>query len=488
VKPRSFVGAVATSLLVLGACDKNNPTTPDATAITSAADAGPSEVTVLVTADENGYLLAQDPAKKGGAAQIFGVWRTEDHHTIGKDAPTLVLSTGDHWGGSSISSFYGGEPMAEVMSRMGYAGSGLGNHELDFGRDQFKKNQEKGGFGYVASNVTALDDDAKSLKLEPFHVYDRNGFKIGVIALSSTDTPKTAMAGRFDGLKVSPYEEALGTQLPAVWGQSADAVIVLADECPTVLAPILEKHADWKITAVVGGHCPQPVDTKAGKVPLLSPPKHLQGFARVKLMFDAAKPPKERLLSTSALVVDASQSTAAADADLGNTLDGFKKKNEATLGEEIGVTTTGIKAGSPEMARWVGGALRESLKVDVAIINKKGIRQDLPPGKITKGSVYSVMPFENAVVTLKVKGSDLSAALANPNVISDGPKGKIDPAKIYDVATLDYLYFGGDGLELEKADKNPGETGRVWQTPVIEWTKKLATDDKKPLEKLLPKL
>ena len=114
------------------------------------------------------------------------------------------------------------------------------------------------------------------------------------------------------------------------------------------------------------------------------------------------------------------------------------------------------------------------------------IIKDLPPGKITKGSIYAVLPFENALVTLKLKGSDLQAALANPNILSDGPKGKIDPAKIYSVATLDYLYFGGDGLELEKADKDPGETGRVWQTPVIEWTKKQASDDKKPLEKSLP--
>ncbi|HSO34732.1 MAG TPA: 5'-nucleotidase C-terminal domain-containing protein [Labilithrix sp.] len=489
---RTSLWAVASSLLVLAACEKTNPSTatPDAAPSASAAATSsplPSEVTVLVTADENGYLLAQDAAKKGGAAQVLGVWKAEDHHAAGSAAPTLALSTGDHWAGSSISAFYSGEPMAEAMAKMGYAGSGLGNHELDFGRDQFKKNQEKAAFPTIASNVTPADDDAKSLKLEPFHVYERGGFKIGVIALSSTDNPKTAMAGRFDGLKVSPYEEALATAVPAVWAKSADAVIVLADECPTVLGPIVEKHADWNIAAVVGGHCAAPVDAKAGKVLLLSPAKHLQGFARVKLAFDGSKPAKEKLTSVKGQLVDVAQSTVAPDADLAKTLDALKKKNEATLGEEIGTTTAGIKAGSPEMARWIAGSIRESLKVDAAIVNKKGIRADLPPGKITKGSVYAVLPFENAVLTIKIKGSDLTAALANPNVLADGPKGKIDPAKIYEVATLDYLYFGGDGLELEKADKEPGETGRVWQTPVIEWTKKQASDDKKPLEKSLAK-
>jgi len=483
------------SLFALAACDKNPAAAADAAApaasggasLTRAdASSASAAVTLLVTADENGYLLPQDAAKKGGAAQVLGVWKTEDHHATGTSATTLALSTGDHWAGSSISAFYSGEPMAEAMAMMGYAGAGLGNHELDFGRDQFKKNQDKAGFPTIASNVGAIDDASKSLKLEPFHVYERSGLKIGVIALSTTDNPKTAMAGRFDGLKVAGYEDALSTVVPAVWAKDADVIVVLADECPTVLGPILEKHPDWNVAAVVGGHCHAPVDAKAGKVLLLSPPRHLQGFARVKLAFDATKPAKQRVSSVTGEVVDVSASVVPADGDLGKTVDAQKKKADASLGEEIGATTTGIKAGSPEMARWIAGSIRESLKVDAAFVNKKGIRQDLPPGKITKASVYSVLPFENAVVTLKLKGSDLQVALANPNILSDGPKGKIDLAKVYDVATLDYLYFGGDGLELEKADKEPGETGRVWQTPVIEWTKKQGSDDKKPLEKVLP--
>ena len=490
MKRRTSLWAAA-SLLVLAACDKNPSSSADAAPATSSsspptttttstdAAAATGTVTVLVTADENGYLLPQDPAKKGGAAQILGVWNAEPK-------PTLALSTGDHWAGSSISAFYSGEPMAEAMAKIGYAASGLGNHELDFGRDQFKKNQEKAGFPTIASNVGASDDEGKALKLEPFHVFERGGLKIGVIALSPSDISKTAMAGRFEGLKIASYEDALTTVVPAVWAKQADAIIVLADECPTALSAIVEKHADWNLAAVVGGHCKAPVDAKAGKVLLLSPAKHLQGFARVTLTFDGSKPAKQKVTAATGALVDVSGSTLEPDAALANTLDALKKKNEATLGETIGTTTAGIKAGSPEMSRWIAGSIRESLKVDAAIVNKKGIRQDLPPGKITKGSVYAVLPFENAVVTLKLKGADLQAALANQNILSDGPKGKIDPAKIYDVATLDYLYFGGDGLELEKADHEPGETGRVWQTPVIEWTKKQASDDKKPLEKSLP--
>jgi hypothetical protein len=55
------------------------------------------------------------------------------------------------------------------------------------------------------------------------------------------------------------------------------------------------------------------------------------------------------------------------------------------------------------------------------------------------------------------------------------------------VATVEYLYFGGDGFEFEKLDPDPKETGMAWQTPVIEWTRKAGSTEAKPLEKLLPK-
>lgn len=478
--------------LLLAACDDkpkavvaDEASTTMATAEAGAAKPASSSmsVTVLVTSDENGYLLPADSQKKGGAAQLLGIWKADDQHRAGTDSPTLLLSTGDHWGGAAISSYFGGEPMADAMSKMGYAASAFGNHELNFGREQFEKDADKGGFPYLAANVTAKDDYAKKLHLEKWKIIERSGYKIGVIGLSDVNAPKTGMQGRFDFMDFAAYEDALAKAIPAVWEKGANALVVIADECPTVLGPILEKHADWKVSALAGGHCAQPMDGKAGNTPLVGPAKQLAGFARIKLTFDADK----KLTGATAENVDASKSTVAPDADLTKMVDGFKKKIDENLGEQIGTTTTGLKVGSPEMVHWVAGAIRDNMKVDVALINKRGLRQDLPAGKITKASVYGVIPFENAVLTLKMKGADLKTALANPNVAADGPTGAIDPAKTYNVATLDYLYFGGDNLHLEKADPDPGETGRVWQTPVIEWTKKAATDDKKPLEKALPK-
>jgi 2',3'-cyclic-nucleotide 2'-phosphodiesterase (5'-nucleotidase family) len=64
-------------------------------------------------------------------------------------------------------------------------------------------------------------------------------------------------------------------------------------------------------------------------------------------------------------------------------------------------------------------------KVDAAFMNLGGIRlQEIPVGAITQGKIFELMPFDNLMVLLKVKGSLLKQYLdtlaANEGVIESG--------------------------------------------------------------------
>src|SRR5262249_35145779 len=129
------------------------------------------------------------------------------------------------------------------------------------------------------------------------------------------------------------------------------------------------------------------------------------------------------------------------------------------------------------------------------IVNAKGIAQSIPQGPITKATVYSTMPYDNSVVVVSITGADLVKNLENPEALVTGAEkggksftvgGKpVDPAAHYKVATVEYMYFGGDGFLFEKQDPEPKETGMDWRTPVIEWTQKQHTTKAAPLEKKL---
>ena len=117
---------------------------------------------------------------------------------------------------------------------------------------------------------------------------------------------------------------------------------------------------------------------------------------------------------------------------------------------------------------------RTGKDLDIVLLNHGGIRSILPKGNVTTKSAYSLMPFENSVVVVPLKGSvvmEMTTYLqefkkAHP--ISGlelvlGPENNyqkilvggqaVDPSKTYYVATNDYLYNGGDRMYfLKKSD------------------------------------
>ncbi len=112
--------------------------------------------------------------------------------------------------------------------------------------------------------------------------------------------------------------------------------------------------------------------------------------------------------------------------------------------------------------------------LDMVLLNHGGIRSILPKGEVTTKSAYSLMPFENSVVVVPLKGSvimEMTTYLkafkkAHPMsglelvLNSDDSYHKIliggkavEPEKTYYVATNDYLYNGGDRMDfLKKSD------------------------------------
>ncbi|MBL8895661.1 MAG: 5'-nucleotidase C-terminal domain-containing protein, partial [Rhizobiales bacterium] len=134
----------------------------------------------------------------------------------------------------------------------------------------------------------------------------------------------------------------------------------------------------------------------------------------------------------------------------------------------------------------VADAMREAVGADVAITNGGGIRgnKEYPAGsKLTRGDVLTELPFGNKNVKVEITGQAIQAALENgvsqvekvagrfPQVSGlaftydpTKPPGQrvtavtiagapLDPAKIYTLATNDYMLGGGDGYTAFKDAK-----------------------------------
>lgn len=105
----------------------------------------------------------------------------------------------------------------------------------------------------------------------------------------------------------------------------------------------------------------------------------------------------------------------------------------------------------------------DSVWAAAVILNKGGLRNSLPKGNITIGNIFELMPFENELVLLKLKGSQFKGMLdkiaekgglpeAGIRMTIDHGKATnvsvagvpFDSTKTYGVVTSDYLANGGD--------------------------------------------
>jgi 2',3'-cyclic-nucleotide 2'-phosphodiesterase (5'-nucleotidase family) len=300
------------------------------------------------------------------------------------------------------------------------------------------------------------------------------------------------------GLEVVPDDVALGVAIPAARKDGADVVAVVTDGCLNELSEVLSAHPEWRPAFAAGRDCEAPYPETVGATRLVYPGRHFNGYAKVTVSVDTARPAGEQVTAVASTFIDVvtKDGEPAPESTVKAQLDGWQAKLTAALGERIGFSKAGIDQDAPRMAQWLTSALRDQFKVDVGLLNRRGVRQGLPAGPITRASVWDLIPFENEVVVAKVRGDALLAALQNVEARAAGVRAKgdtfvdakgapITADKTYTVATVDYLYLGGDGFKLLEADPAATQTKTSWQQALIDWTAAKKSDEKKPLEALL---
>ena len=161
----------------------------------------------------------------------------------------------------------------------------------------------------------------------------------------------------------------------------------------------------------------------------------------------------------------------------------YRAKVDSIMAPPLGLSRVAMSAKRPEslLSNWAadvmveGGTATGLKRADMGLINIGGLRNNMPEGIVRRGDVMLISPFENYLVVLEMKGSDLLELMKNiaavkgegvsssvrMEITSDGEllsctiDGKeIDPNRIYTVATVDYLAEGNDKMyALKKAVK-----------------------------------
>jgi 5'-nucleotidase len=461
-------------------------------------------ITLLHTNDTHAAHQSNNSGDGGVARQMAVVSQVR-----AEGGNVLLLDAGDRFTGTLFHRVFLGQDNVEIMNLLGYDVMTLGNHEFDNGSEVLLAFLQGLDFPVVSANIDFGGNRALASEVSPFVVLEVGGERIGVVGLTTPETPDVSSPGdsiTFDSDLLGVVEAAVG----ALTAEGVNKIILLTHTGILVDESLLTSLNG--IDVFVGGHShtllsnaygaatgtyPIEAETEVGE-PIL----YVQAgsnnlyLGRLDVEFDAngviADAGGDTILLSRYITPDPVMETLVAE------LAAPVEELRSTPVE--GAVASALLVGDRAICRVeecdLGNLITDAMIADtgaqIAIMNGGGIRASIEQGDITVGEVLTVLPFGNLVSTFELTGANVLAALENGvsrvvvdggNVIRDGASGRfpqvsgmrftydptqpegsrivsaevmnedgsfaaIDPEATYSVSSNDFLRAGGDGYSV----------------------------------------
>jgi 2',3'-cyclic-nucleotide 2'-phosphodiesterase (5'-nucleotidase family) len=470
---------VVAVVLALGACDSNPSSSPPN------GDPNARTLVLLTTNDEHGWI--EETSETDGAAKLMGLWRSVEGYDEKGDF--LILSGGDNWTGPAISTWFEGESTVDVMNAMEYDASVLGNHEFDFTVEGLRERIAQADFPFLAANIRVAGSSTIPDFATPYVVENVNGIRVGLVGLASLSTPWTTFPTYVEDYEFTPYAGALQEWVPQAWTAGADIVVVVGHICRDEILELLPTARQLGVSVIAGGHCNEFMGEVRDGVGLVIAGWRFGAYGRVQLDFDIETRTVTRVQGSFRM-----NTGGTPDPTVQAVVATWQQAAEAELSQVIGYVEGGVPDESAALFNLVTDSwLHAYPSADMALTNAGGIRQGIPAGNISLGTIVGVLPFQNTIVKVELTGSEIVACLKSSTVVAgmtttsgylhaDGTPMKMDST--YHVLTTDYLY-ALDHYDFDLYDPTPYNTGMNYHQPTVGYLQSLNTSLANPLDAYL---
>lgn len=425
---------------------------------------------------------------------------------------TLLVDAGDMVQGTLFFTLYGGEVENRIADLLGYDLRILGNHEFDNGAEQLADKIKDTKSVWLATNYDMSGTELGE-KFVPYTIKEYGGKRIGFIGLN-LDPKGMISEGNYNGVcYLDLYKAANSTAWHLKHNEDTDMVIALThigyEPTGTGTSDLELAAKSEDIDIIIGGHShtvvgpgarPWRVPNAAGDTILITQTgKAGRNLGVVTIDLD-------NLDTDYTLIPVTERLDAKTDSKVEEAIAPYRHGVDSLM--TVPIATTGMKfepEGAPILnlvADYI--ALRGSQligrPVDFALTNKGGIRTGLPKGKVSEGMIINMLPFNNRVQVLEIKGSDLAdnfdiMAVQGGNGVSSeadityDPEtlktvsatigGRpLDPDRTYTVATIDYLAHGGDYMEPLTRGELVAESPTILSKDFVRWLRTSMKDKK----------
>ena len=354
----------------------------------------------------------------------------------------FLVDNGDNIQGEPIGTMTKGELCIELMNAMGYDIAIPGNHEFDYGMDNFLKLTEMAKFPYISCNFNKEGE----LVFDPYVIKEADGLKIAFVGVTTpksltSSTPRNFQDenGNFiygfcqdeTGEKLC---DAVQTAVDSARAEGADYVVLLAHlgaaavSSPWTYADVVSHTSG--IDVVLDGHSHDTeqviMKNKDGKeIPRSACGTKMACIGWCRIAQDGTvsagiytwnnEPSAPALLGVKN---EMGKAVEKATKELDKVLKQVVATNEVelTINDPSAVDTNGrpirmIRRAETNLGDLCADAVRAQSGADVGYVNGGGVRVNIPAGKITLDDIYKVHPFGNALCVIEVTGQQILDAL-----------------------------------------------------------------------------
>jgi len=410
--------------------------------------AGLRRLAIVGINDVHGALLAapgprslaawtSDPL---GGAEWLGGWMDairRDARDRGGEA--LLIDAGDELQGTLISNQFQGRSVVDAFNALGVAAAAVGNHEFDFGLPVLLERMQQARYPMLAANVFEKGTRNRPAWAKPSALLDVRGLKVGVVGLTTVDTPTVTNPLNVAGLDFAPGGPVAAQEADALRARGATVVIVTAHAGPFPPSGEIQRIAEsvaGKVDAIVSGHHhttigPPPL-VVAG-IPIVQAGTKLQYFSVIELILDEAgrvsrfavndgtfpRPggPQPIFHTVQGRPPEWRGKEVVPDAKVAALLSRYDEQVRRLRETRIGSSEVDLRKGRDgSLGNLVADALRSGagggLRAEFALQNSGGLRvPEVPAGPITFGQIFDLYPFDNLQVVVQVPAEAIRDAL-----------------------------------------------------------------------------
>jgi 2',3'-cyclic-nucleotide 2'-phosphodiesterase (5'-nucleotidase family) len=454
-----------------------------------AAGREPQSLQFLSVNDFHGHIRQE--AKAPGALKLF---TTAEDLTKKDPQGSVLIAAGDMLSGTLDSNEFRGRPVIEMMNAMGFVADVSGNHAFDNNGKVICQQARWAKFPFLAANI--MDTQGNHAKpFIPSILVTRKGIKIGIVGLTTMETPVKATKNNMIGFVFTDPVKAGNEAIASLKKQGAQ-VIVLAVHMGTFqdkagniigneLLPLLDKLND--VDVVLSAHSHEVVsgfvNVRGRQVPVVQSGWSGNNIAVVTGVYD---PELQKFTQAKTFIQSTANTVARPDPKLKKRLDDFTnaidKKYRAPLATNVRALTNDRWDPYSSCAQVLTDLMRKETGVQVVLYGGGSIRAGMPAGQISMVNIMSIFPFNGALYTADLKGSDLrkavehgldnkkyaflrfsglkvSGLVGKPEgqrivelKLADGSEVKDD--QTYKIMTNKFLLGGGDGYAMMKNATN----------------------------------